>query len=117
MKFFDFGAFQKIEKMLSHDKIRFHMLFGAIHDTPCTVPRQRLMKIHEIFKIQKFLENFCHKNDDRFSDFNISGPQASRVRAYPIKISFLEGSKLKNVSFRSEIVRKLQIGTPKIDTV
>ena len=35
MKFFDFGAFQKIEKMPSHDKILFHMLFGAFHDTSC----------------------------------------------------------------------------------
>ena len=35
MKFFDFGAFQKIVKMLSHDKILFHMLFGAFHDTSC----------------------------------------------------------------------------------
>ena len=35
MKFFDFGAFQKIEKMLSHDKILFHMLFEAFHDTSC----------------------------------------------------------------------------------
>ena len=35
MKFFDFGVFQKIEKMLSHDKILFHMLFGAFHDTSC----------------------------------------------------------------------------------
>ena len=35
MKFFDFGAFQKIEKMLSHDKILFHMIFGAFHDTSC----------------------------------------------------------------------------------
>ena len=33
MKFFDFGAFQKIMKMLSHEKILFHMLFGAFHDT------------------------------------------------------------------------------------
>ena len=32
-----FGAFQKIEKMLSLDKILFHMLFGAFHDTPCNV--------------------------------------------------------------------------------
>ena len=31
IKFFDFGAFQKIDKMLSHDKIFFHMLFGAFH--------------------------------------------------------------------------------------
>ena len=29
------GAFQKIENMLSHDKILFHMLFGALNDTPC----------------------------------------------------------------------------------
>ena len=41
MKIFDFGAFQKIRKMLSHDKILFHMLFGAFHDTPCN-PRFRI---------------------------------------------------------------------------
>ena len=35
IKFFDSGAFQKIEKLLSHEKILFHMLFGAFHDTPC----------------------------------------------------------------------------------
>ena len=35
MKLFDFGAFQKIMKMLSHNKILFHKLFGAFHDTPC----------------------------------------------------------------------------------
>ena len=28
MKFFDFGAFQKIMKKLSHDKILFHMFLG-----------------------------------------------------------------------------------------
>ena len=33
MKFFDFGAVQKIMQMLSHDKIIVHMLFGAFHDT------------------------------------------------------------------------------------
>ena len=41
MKFFDFGAFQKNEKMLSHDKILFHMIFGAFHDTSC-------IRIHKI---------------------------------------------------------------------
>ena len=35
MKFVDFGAFQKITKMLSHDKILLHKLFGAFHDTSC----------------------------------------------------------------------------------
>ena len=34
MKLFDFETFQKIMQMLSHDKIIFHVLFGAIHDTP-----------------------------------------------------------------------------------
>ena len=34
MKFFDFWAFQNIKRMLSHDKIIFHMLFGAFHITP-----------------------------------------------------------------------------------
>ena len=35
MKFFDFGAFQKIMKMLSHDKILFHILFVAFHNSSC----------------------------------------------------------------------------------
>ena len=40
MKFFDFGLFQSLKfkqimKKLSHDKILFHMLFGAFHDTSC----------------------------------------------------------------------------------
>ena len=34
MKFFDFGAFQKIMKMLSREKIIFLMLFGASHGIP-----------------------------------------------------------------------------------
>jgi len=40
MKLFDFGAFEmpfqkiKFMKMLSHDKIIFHVLFGAFHITP-----------------------------------------------------------------------------------
>ena len=33
MKFFDFGAFRKIMKMLSHEKTLFHMLVGASHGT------------------------------------------------------------------------------------
>ena len=39
MKFFDFGAFQKIMKMLSREKILFHMLFGASHGTPVFVKK------------------------------------------------------------------------------
>jgi len=31
MKFLDSGAFQTNMQMLSHDKIIFHMLFGAFH--------------------------------------------------------------------------------------
>ena len=34
MKLFDFGAFQNFKQMLSHDKIIFHMLFGAFQVTP-----------------------------------------------------------------------------------
>ena len=34
MKFFDFGAFQKIKKMVSREEILVHMLFGASHGTP-----------------------------------------------------------------------------------
>ena len=47
MKFFDFRAFQKIEKMPSHDKILFHMLFGAFHDTSCINSFTRTSKYHE----------------------------------------------------------------------
>ena len=34
MELFDFWAFQNFMKMLSHDKIIFHMLFWASHITP-----------------------------------------------------------------------------------
>ena len=34
MKFIDFGVFQNFKQMLSHDKIIFHMLFGAFQITP-----------------------------------------------------------------------------------
>ena len=33
MKFFDFGAFQNKMQIPSHDKIIFHVLFGAFHIT------------------------------------------------------------------------------------
>ena len=34
MKFLYLGTFQKIEKLtMSHDKIIFHMIFGAFHIT------------------------------------------------------------------------------------
>ena len=36
MELFDFWAFQNFMKMLSHDKIIFHMLFWAFHITPRT---------------------------------------------------------------------------------
>ena len=36
MKLFDFGAFQNFKQILSHDKIIFHMLFGAFQVTPRT---------------------------------------------------------------------------------
>ena len=49
MKLFDFGAFQKNMQMLSHDKIIFHMLFEAFHDTP---------RNPTIFLIPKYLKMF-----------------------------------------------------------
>ena len=58
MKFFDFGAFQKIEKMPSHDKILFHMLFGAFHDTSCIKFSSKFRNIAS--KISQLLENFWH---------------------------------------------------------
>ena len=42
MKFIDFGAFQKIMKMLSREKIIFHMLSVAFHDTPRITLSHRL---------------------------------------------------------------------------
>ena len=36
MKLFDFGAFQNFKQILSHDKIIFHMFFGAFQVTPRT---------------------------------------------------------------------------------
>ena len=57
MKVFDFGAFRKIEKMLSHDKILFHILFGAFHDTPC-------IRIFNNFR--KMDQNIEHVVDSRF---------------------------------------------------
>ena len=33
MNVFDFGAFQRKIQMLSHDKMLFHMLFGAFQGT------------------------------------------------------------------------------------
>ena len=55
MKFFDFGAFQKIEEMLSHDKILFHMLFGAFHDTSCSISSMILafVECNIVFHSQK----------------------------------------------------------------
>ena len=39
------GYFEKIGKMLSHDKILFHMLFGAFHNTP-RIPISSLVYPH-----------------------------------------------------------------------
>ena len=36
-KFIDFGAFQKIKKMVSREEILFHMRFGAYHGNPVLV--------------------------------------------------------------------------------
>ena len=37
VELFDFWAFQNFMQMLSHDKIIFHMLFGAFHVTSRTI--------------------------------------------------------------------------------
>ena len=59
MKFFDFGAFQKIKKMVSREKILFHMLFGASHGTHRNklqlvlkyIPRKKLKSRHLNIKL------------------------------------------------------------------
>ena len=33
LKFVNLGAFQKITKMVSHDKILLHMFFGVFHES------------------------------------------------------------------------------------
>ena len=67
MKFFDFRAFQKIMKMLSHDKIPFHMLFGAFHDTPCNVTKAYnviFSKINSDWRILRVVpDNVCGFDD------------------------------------------------------
>ena len=62
LKFFDFGAFQKIEKMPSHDKILFHMLFGAFHDTSC-IETDTYKAVDNQTDIAYF---FCYKDRDYF---------------------------------------------------
>ena len=50
MKFFDFWAFRKKWQKLSHDKIIFHMLFGAFQNTPRTHAFLGFLRIFRIFR-------------------------------------------------------------------
>ena len=52
MKFFDFGAFQKIRKILSREKYIFHMLFGVSPGTPCTWNRSRLTQLLRVMTVK-----------------------------------------------------------------
>ena len=52
MKFFDFGAFQKIMKMLSREKYIFHMLFGASHGTPYSISIEFIQSYSITWKTQ-----------------------------------------------------------------
>ena len=45
MKLLDFKAFQKIMKLLSHDKIIFHPLFGAFEMPHFMIP---LISAHKV---------------------------------------------------------------------
>ena len=69
MKFFDFGAFQKIEKLLSHDKILLHMFFGAFHDTSCShmIFFAFCYKIH-ILNLS-FMLNYSPAYNSRFGEY------------------------------------------------
>ena len=82
IKFFDFGAFQKIMKMLSREKILFHMLFGASHDTP---------RIVFLFQDeQRSVKSFWSKKPAWWSQKQIHDPQ--------IEITILEFTMLDSRS-------------------
>ena len=49
-----FWGISKIEKMLSHDKILFQMLFGAFHDTSCTRVNSRFFEEFTLFMLREF---------------------------------------------------------------
>ena len=54
MELFDFWAFQNFMKMLSHDKIIFHMLFWAFHITP------RIVFDYQTLICELMNQNFTH---------------------------------------------------------
>ena len=66
MKFFDFGAFQKIEKLPSHDKILFHMLFGAFHDTSCNRLSFEDFKMKMGFGVSAYIVHVYRKLNNNF---------------------------------------------------
>ena len=55
MKFFDFGAYQKIRKLLSREKYIVHVLFGAFHGTSPVFTKS--LTLETIYKHKKSLSS------------------------------------------------------------
>ena len=66
IKFFDFGAFQKIKKMVSREKIIFHEIFWASHGTPRIIISSEINKVIGNKQIIYFTEIFDHANLETF---------------------------------------------------
>ena len=66
LKFFDFGAFQKIKKMVSREKIIFHEIFWASHGTPRIIISSEINKVIGNKQIIYFTEIFDHANLETF---------------------------------------------------
>ena len=59
MKFIDFGVFQNFKQMLSHDKIIFHMLFGAFQITPRIDQNVHHFIFGKSTRKEKKIKRFC----------------------------------------------------------
>ena len=83
MNFIDFGAFQIFKQMLSHDKIIFHMLFGAFQVTP-RIANYRLYNI-------VYIELLNHTKSPCCS-----------IRNGKMMIRFVENNQTANLNARQE---------------
>ena len=72
MKLFDFRAFQNFMEMLSHEKIIFHMLFGAFQNNEGNLPIQKIFSARDVIisKYFRLISKLLQYNDaPRYSRF------------------------------------------------
>ena len=79
MKFVDFGAFQKITKMLSRDKILLQMLFGAFHDTSCITFHHRATECTAFLDVSIIHEFKKMNTSFRVRDFKLNSSPVSEI--------------------------------------